>query len=77
MILENRYGLSSEQVQRLVKDGYLSPVRLRNDEIRDKFAEFKRKCPQCNKADLFGQIAEVMRVSEATVEKAVYGKERP
>lgn len=71
MILENRYGLSSDQVKRLVNDGIIPCSVVNHYQVFEQFERFKSECPSCSQADLFRRVEDRTGVDFWNVKKIV------
>lgn len=72
MILENRYGLSTEQVQRLVNDGFIHCSVKNYVDIYDHVQRFKTECPTCSMHDLFRKVEDATKIDFDRVKHAYY-----
>lgn len=72
MRLDEKYNIPKETIIKMVNDGVISGSMARNYEILEYYQLLKKSNPSMKINQIISNVAEDMRVSTATVEKAVY-----
>lgn len=72
MILENRYGLSPDQLNKMVKDGVIPCVVKNHYEVYEQIQTARSACPSCSLNEVFRKVEESTKVEFASVKKIFY-----
>lgn len=72
MSLENRYGVSKEVINKMVREGTIPCSVVRQHEILDRFKQMKSEDTTLSNLAIFRLIGDELNVSEKTIEKIVY-----
>jgi len=72
MSLDKKYNIPGETVKRMIKDGVISCSIDRDYKIFDQCLSCKNANPSMSMAEVISQVAEDLKIHEATVNRAWY-----